>query len=73
MARTRYPYSLYLRLDLHVTESPRAVIRAARSRLAPSGRSRAQRQARHDYLRDMLAYHVDALDLYRRVQSGRLA
>lgn len=67
-----YPYSLYLYLDLHVAESPRAVIRAARSLLAPTGRSRAQRQARHAYLRDMLAYHADALDLYRRVQSGLL-
>ena len=65
-----FSVSTYNRLNLHVSASPRQVIRAARTKLRPAGKSRAQRGARHIYLRDMLSYHADARALYRAVATG---
>lgn len=49
----------------------RQMIRAARTLLAPRGKSREQRDARHAWLREMLAMHFDAQVEYMSVMSGR--
>ena len=51
--------------------SSRAMIRAARTMLRKSGKARAQRDARHEWLREMLAMHFDAQVEYMSVISGR--
>jgi len=54
-------YATYLRLDIMVWDSNRAVIRAARGRLARSARcDPARRDARKRFYRDMLRHHADA-------------
>lgn len=54
-------YSTYLRLDIMVWDSNRAVIRAARRRLARSARrDPAKREARKRFYREMLRHHADA-------------
>lgn len=54
-------YSTYLRLDILVWDSERAVVRAARGRLARSAlRDPAKREARKRFYRDMLRHHADA-------------
>jgi hypothetical protein len=53
-------FSTYLRLRLHVSATPREVIRATYGRLKPSARARAHRAPRHAILRDMLAHHARA-------------
>ena len=56
-------FSTYLRLRLHVSATPRQVIRATYGRLAPHAHMRKYRTARHELLRDMLAYHAQAQGL----------
>lgn len=54
-------YATYLRLDILVWGSDRAVVRAARGRLARSARhDPAQRDARKHFYREMLRHHADA-------------
>ncbi|MCQ9147416.1 hypothetical protein G3A56_20355 [Rhizobium oryzihabitans] len=54
-------YATYLRLDIMVWDSNRAVIRAARRRLARSARrDPAKREARKRFYREMLRHHADA-------------
>lgn len=54
-------YATYLRLDIMVWDSNRAVIRAARGRFARSARcDPARRDARKRFYRDMLRHHADA-------------
>lgn len=61
-------FAQYNRLNLHVTDSNRAVIRAARQRLKPSARrSRDVRSERHAFFRAMLEQHKAASRLYREV------
>lgn len=54
-------YATYLRLDILVWDSDRAVIRAARRKLARSARrDPARRDARKHFYREMLRHHADA-------------
>lgn len=54
-------YATYLRLDIRVWDSDRAVIRAARRKLAPSAlHDPARREARKRFYRNMLCHHADA-------------
>jgi hypothetical protein len=39
--------------------------------LAPTGKARAQREARHEWLREMLEMHHEARVEYMSVMSGR--
>lgn len=53
-------YATYLRLDIHVWASDRAVIRAAWRRLDRSALGdRARRDARKRFYREMLRHHAD--------------
>ena len=54
-----------------VWATPREMIREARKMLRKSGKSREQREARHAWLREMLAMHHDARVEYMSVMSGR--
>ena len=54
-----------------VHASPREMIRAARTMLTPLGKSREQREARHQWLREMLDMHHDAMVTYMSVLTGR--
>jgi hypothetical protein len=54
-------YGTYLRLGITVWDSDRAVIRAARRKLARSARrDPAKREARKRFYREMLAQHANA-------------
>jgi hypothetical protein len=54
-------YGTYLRLDITVWDSDRAVIRAARRKLARSARrDPSKRAARKRFYREMLEHHVNA-------------
>ncbi|MCR8493019.1 hypothetical protein [Brucella anthropi] len=54
-------YGAYLRLDIVVWASDRAVIRAARRMLVRAvRRDPAKREARKRFYREMLRYHADA-------------
>jgi hypothetical protein len=63
-------YGTYTRLGVDVLSSGRDVVRAAHRKLAPKGRSRAQREARHAFLYAMLAHHWNASRLFRYVALG---
>ena len=57
-------YATYLRLDILVWDSNRAVIRAARRKLSHSAlRDPDKRQARKRFYREMLRHHTDAQQL----------
>lgn len=57
-------YATYLRLDVMVWDSDRAVIRAARCNLARAARhDPAKRDARKRFYREMLRHHADAQKL----------
>lgn len=58
-------FGTYQRLGVSLGASPRQVIRAARAKLTPLGKSRAQREARRAFLAQMLAYHAEARALAR--------
>lgn len=59
-------YATYLRLDISVHDSRRAVIRAAARKLTPQARrDPVHRDARHRFYRQMLAHHRDAQRLVR--------
>lgn len=62
-------FSIYLRLNLHVSATSREVIRATYGRLNPHARGRDYRELRHEILRDMLAHHASAQALYARAMS----
>lgn len=54
-------YGTYLRLDVTVWDSDRAVIRAARRKLKRSAqRDAAKREARKHFYREMLEHHANA-------------
>lgn len=59
-------YGTYCRLGVRTFASAREVIRAAHGRLTALGRSRAQREARHAFLREILGYHADAQQMVLR-------
>lgn len=49
----------YARLAVHVDASDRVVIRAARRSLSDHGKTYAMREARHQWLREILKVHYD--------------
>ncbi len=54
-------YGTYLRLDITVHDSWRAVVRAAAKKLTPEARrDPARRGVRHRFYRQMLEYHREA-------------
>ena len=54
-------YATYLRLDILVWDSDRAVVRAARRKLSRSAlRDPDKRDARKRFYREMLRHHADA-------------
>lgn len=60
-------YAQYCRLNVPISASNRAVIRAAAMKINPSARfDPARRGDRHDYFRAMLDHHHDARDLAAR-------
>lgn len=59
-------FAIYNRLNLHVSATPREVIRAARgTMLRPRRMERAHRISRRHFYRCMLLEHRDARELYR--------
>lgn len=61
----------YNRLNLHVSASPREVIRAASRKIKRSHRyAREHRADRHKFYRLMLDYHGEAGELFRAVAHG---
>ena len=60
-------YATYLRLDILVWDSDRAVIRAARRKLSRSAWNEPhKREARKRFYREMLRHHADAQLLVRQ-------
>ena len=59
-------FAQYCRLNVHVGASARTVVRKAHRMLSTKGRKRAQRDARHKWLRAILDCHCQARDLYRQ-------
>ena len=67
-------FSQYCRIETKaggVWATPRMMIRAAHTLLAPRGRSREQREARHEWLREMLHMHHEARVEYMSVMGAR--
>ena len=62
-------FSTYLRLNVPVWASTRAVIRATYGRLRPSARAHAHRAPRHAIIREMLGHHARAQALHERVSA----
>lgn len=64
-------YGTYCRLNLPVWASNREVIHAASKKLKKRSRhDRKRRDVRHKFYRNMLQYHANARELYRRVQGA---
>lgn len=60
-------YATYLRLNLHVFDSRRDVVRAAHARIARDAqRDPAKREERKRFYREMLGYHRDAQQIVHR-------
>jgi hypothetical protein len=53
-------YGTYNRLNLHVSATPKMVLRALYKKLKPNARKRKFRENRHAIARDVLACHCDA-------------
>ncbi len=62
-------FAQYCRLNLHIMDSNRMLLREASRKLVKEHRYARNgiRRLRHAYYRDMLAEHKDAQELYRRV------
>lgn len=59
-------YSTYNRLNLHVSATPKEVVRAARMKLQPfTWTDRRFRAARHAFFREILAHHHEAQEMCR--------
>ena len=60
-------YAQYCRLHVHVAASARTVVRAAHRLIAePNRRNAGKRDARHQWLRAILAEHNEARALCRK-------
>lgn len=60
-------YALYCRLNVHVHDCPRSVIRAVRRKFCPkAARDPAQRESRKVIYRRILEQHEHARDIVRR-------
>jgi hypothetical protein len=60
-------YGTYHRLRLHVSATPKHVLRALYKKLRPVALTRDQRIHRHAIARDILECHCEARALYERV------
>jgi len=64
-------FAAYCRLNLHVGQSWRDVVRATSATIKPRHRfARSVRSARHKWFRMMLDEHLDAQELYRVAMGG---
>lgn len=62
-----HSFSAYCRLNIQISASNRAVIRAASQKINPRARFDPDRRGdRHEYFRAMLDHHHDARDLVAR-------
>lgn len=59
-------YGIYQRLRLHVSATPKQVLRALYKKLKPKARTRAQREARHFAARVVLMHHRDARGIFNQ-------
>jgi hypothetical protein len=59
-------YGIYQRLNLHVSATPKQVLRALYKKLKPGSRKRTQREHRHFIARLVLTHHCDARALFAR-------
>ena len=57
-------YGTYNRLNLHVSATPKQVLRALYKKLKPSARKRKFRENRHAIARDVLQHHCDARSIF---------
>jgi predicted membrane chloride channel (bestrophin family) len=61
-------YAQYLRAETRaggLSKSTRQLIRAARTMLSPAGKTRNNRESRHDWLRSILAMRQEVLNRMR--------
>lgn len=65
-------YGLYCRLNVHVLDSNRTVIRALRKKFSPKARTRRYRTQRHSMIREVLRIHRKEAELYLDVMEGNL-
>ena len=59
-------YGVYHRLRLHVSATPKQVLRALYKKLRPFALTREQRIHRHAIAREILAHHCDAREIFIR-------
>jgi hypothetical protein len=62
-------FGTYNRLRLHVSATPKQVLRALYKKLRPIALTRGQRMHRHAIARDILECHCAARALYARAVS----
>jgi len=62
---------LYNRLNLHVSADTKEVIKALRKRLNKKAKLNINRVPRHEIIREVLACHLEARQMFNDVQSGR--
>ncbi len=63
-------FAIYNSLGLHVSATPRDVVRAAWRMLGPIGRTHANRANRREFYRRLQAEHTAAIELYLYVTRG---
>lgn len=59
-------YGTYHRLRVHVSATPKQVLRALYKKLRPIALTRQQRANRHAIAREILAHHRDAREIFIR-------
>jgi hypothetical protein len=67
-------FAQYCRIETRaggVSATPRQMIRSARKCLSKAGKSRESRAMRHEWLREMLSMHHEALIEYMCVMGAR--
>jgi len=57
-------FGIYNRLRLHVSATPRQVLRALYRKLKPTARQHQHRESRHAIARAILSEHADARQLF---------
>ena len=62
-------FGTYHRLRLHVSATPKHVLRALYKKLRPVALTRGQRMHRHEIARDILECHCYARQLFQRATS----
>jgi len=59
-------FGTYNRLNLHVSATPKEVLRALYKKMKPSARQRKQREHRHFIARIVLMHHCDARGIFSK-------